>query len=143
MLLVRLPKLLSALAVLFVSACDLPSQSGRSVSGAIVTPFTWKANTPRATIAYDLNECELAGRGLPPNAASSAIAKASASIDQKKIEASVESCLVFKGYTVRDLPVCADNDYSKGTILAKPEVYPPLDTIMCLNPTARQMVVRS
>ena len=143
MLLVRLPKLLSALAILFVAACDLTSQSGRSASGTIVTPFTWKADTPRAAIAYDLNKCELAGRGLPPNAASSEIAKASESIDQNHIEASVKSCLLSKGYTVTDLPVCTDNDYSKGSILAKPEVYPPLDTIMCLNPTARHMVVRS
>lgn len=143
MLLFRLTKFVSALAIFFVTACDLTSQTGRSPSGTIVTPFTWKADTPRATIAYDLNECELAGRSLPPNADSAAIAKASESIDQKQIEASVESCLVSKGYTVTDLPVCTDNDYSKGSILAKPEVYPPLETIMCLNPTARHMVVRS
>ena len=141
--LVRLHKFLSALAIFFVAACDLTSQSGRSASGTVVTPFTWKANTPRATMAYDLNECELAGRGLPPNAASSAIAKASESIDQKQIEASVKSCLISKSYTVTDLPVCTDNDYAKGSILPKPDVYPPLNTIMCLNPTARHMVVRS
>lgn len=143
MLLVRLPKLVSALTIFCVTACDMPSQTGNSASGKVVTPFTWKANTPRATVAYDLNECELAGRGLPPNAVSSAIAKASESIDQKQIEAAVESCLVSKGYTVTDLPVCTENDYSKGSILAAPEVYPPLDTIMCLNPIARHMVVRS
>jgi hypothetical protein len=143
MILVRLPKLVSALAILCVAACDLTSQTSSSPSGKVVTPFTWKANTPRATVAYDLNECELAGRGLPPNAVPSAIAKASQSIDQKQIEAAVESCLVSKGYTVKDLPVCTDDDYSKGSILAAPEVYPPLDAIMCLNPIARHMVVRS
>ena len=143
MLLVRLPKLVSALAILCVAACALTLQPGKPASDKVVTPFTWKANTPRATIAKDLNECELAGRGLPPNAAPSAIAKASQSIDQKQIEAAVESCLVSKGYTVTDLPVCTEDDYSKGSILAAPDVYPPLDTIMCLNPIARHMVVRS
>ena len=100
MLLVRLPKLVSALAILCVAACDLTLQPGKPASDKVVTPFTWKANTPRATIAKDLNECELAGRGT-------------------------------------------EDDYSKGTILAAPDVYPPLDKIMCLNPIARHMVVRS
>jgi hypothetical protein len=55
MLLVRLPKLVSALAILCVAACDLTLQPGKPASDKVVTPFTWKANTPRATIAYDLN----------------------------------------------------------------------------------------
>ncbi|MHA3980421.1 hypothetical protein ACW9UR_22345 [Halovulum sp. GXIMD14794] len=136
-------KILGALpvAALLLSACTPPGTTpGGSQEPVATTPFTYKANTPLVTRAYDINECELAGRGLPPNASQEQIAAASASSDPAQVEAFVKQCLGNKGYTVTELPVCRPSDYERGTLVVRPNVQPALDSIICLDPSQGGML---
>jgi hypothetical protein len=141
------PAAVLSATLLGLAGCDVPA--GGIAAGPVartevaMTPFTYKANTPRAVRAYDLNECELAGRGLPPNADPATVAAATAAIPAAEVEGRVRACLTSKGYLVTELPVCTDADYLTGQIVQSPEVFPPLQAIQCLNPVARHMLVRS
>ncbi len=137
-------RLLVVAPLALVSACDVPAGGGVAPTRAVApTPFTWKANTPRAVRGYDVNECELAGRGLPPNADQASVAAASSALPLEQIEQGVRNCLIGKGYTLTEMPVCTDEDYLTGQVVQSPEVLPPLQSIQCLNPVAKHMVVRA
>ncbi|NNU81955.1 hypothetical protein HMH01_16075 [Halovulum dunhuangense] len=129
--------------ILSLAACGnalLPPQGG-VVEPTATTPFTWKANTPRVTRAYDINECELAGRGLPVDASADEIAAASAESNPDQVAAFVRRCLSNKGYIQTELPVCNDSLRRQGSLVVAPDVLPPLERIRCLDPVARGMVV--
>jgi len=127
--------------LLTVAACATPPvMQTPSQEPVAMTPFTYKANTPLVTRAYDINECELSGRGLPPDATQAQIAAASASSDPAQVEAFVKRCLSNKGYTVTELPVCQPSDYERGTLVVRPNVQPPLASIICLDPSQGGML---
>lgn len=130
-------RLALVLPILALAACEAP-MSGPAGPGPDVamTPFTWKANTPIATRGYDINQCELQGRGLEIGATDAQIAAATASVDEDTRTARVNSCLAQKGYTVTEVPVCRPADYGRGTFMQRPETLPPLETIVCADPSA-------
>ncbi|MSU92163.1 hypothetical protein GE300_21755 [Rhodobacteraceae bacterium 2CG4] len=128
--------------LLTVAACATPPvlQAPSQQPPVATTPFTYKANTPLVTRAYDINECELSGRGLPPNATQAEIADATAGTDPAQVASFVQRCLSNKGYTVTELPVCRQADFSRGTLVVRPNVQPPLDSIICLDPSQGGML---
>lgn len=119
-----------------VAACDVSVPQATRPADVAMTPFTWKANTPIATRAYDINECELAGRGLGIGATETEIAMASAETDPAQVAASVRRCLENRGYTVTEKPVCTNADYSRGSFVRRPDILPPLESIICVDPDA-------
>lgn len=132
--------ILSVVAMAGALAACAPVETAPPPVERPVTPFTYRASTPLVQRAFDINECELAGRGLPPNASDSQISAATASLDPEQIAVGVRSCLAGRGYTITELPVCLDEDFSRGTLLIRPDVFPPLDSILCLDPSRGGMV---
>ena len=126
---------LPTLALFALAACEtaLPPVDTR----AGMTPFTWKANTPLDTRAADINECELAARGLPPNADAEMIAASSNRSELAQERAFVRSCLENKGYTITTLPICTTSEKARGRTVTQPEFLPPLESIRCADPATR------
>lgn len=129
------------IALLVLSGCDAALLGPVDTGPVATTPFTWKGNTPREVRAFDINECELAGRGLPPNASPEQIAAASAVIDEDQVATFVNRCLTNKGYVVTELPVCTEADQRRGEFVQGSDVLPPLERIRCLDPARRGMIV--
>ncbi|MHA3916641.1 hypothetical protein [Halovulum sp. GXIMD14793] len=136
----RLLHLLPA-ALLAVSACDVTSLGPVDTGPVAMTPFTWKGNTPRDVRAYDINECELAGRGLPPNATAEQIAAASGTANDVQVAKFVNRCLTNKGYIVTEKPVCTEADQNAGEFVQGANIMPPLNRIKCIDPARRGMIV--
>lgn len=128
-------------ALLALSACDVTPLGPVDSGPVATTPFTWKGDTPREVRAFDINECELAGRGLPPNATPEQIAAAAAVTDDAQVATFVNRCLTNKGYTVTELPVCRDSDHRQGEFVQGADILPPLNRIRCLDPVRRGMIV--
>ncbi|MEM8872530.1 MAG: hypothetical protein AAGB10_19760 [Pseudomonadota bacterium] len=133
----RIPTIATVIA-LTVSACTEPLPT--STEAAAMTPFTWKADTPRATRGADIFSCELAARGLPPNATPEMIESA-VRADPEQEASFVRRCLTNKGYTVTELPVCNSRNRGRGQLVVQPDILPPLQSIRCVDPTARGFVV--
>lgn len=124
-----------------LSACDVPLAPDAPTGPRAMSPFTWKANTPRVVRAYDINECETSARGVSSNATAEEIAAASAAADPGQVAAFVRRCLQNKGYTVTEKPVCQASDYRGGQLVQGADVLPPLERIRCVDPVARGIVV--
>ncbi len=116
-----------------LAACEIPTIETQTAiaPNQPVTPVTWKTDTPRVQRAADINECELAGRGLTPDATEEEIAAASASVDPGQVEAFVKRCLTQKGYTVTDRPVCTTPQIQSGTFVSGADFLPPLSDVKC------------
>ncbi|MEO1551096.1 MAG: hypothetical protein AAFR93_11800 [Pseudomonadota bacterium] len=138
-------KTFAILTIIGLAGCEVPApeapQDTRPAEPVATTPFTWKGNTPRNVRAFDINECELAGRGLPIDATPEQIEAASAVSNPDDVAAFVQRCLANKGYVQTSLPVCTSQDYLDGEFLQAPEVLPALERIRCLDPVARGMIV--
>ncbi len=133
--------LVAAATALSLSACALaPLPGAPTAAPTAMTPFTWKGNTPRITRGRDINECELAARGLPPNATPEMMAAAVSSNPAQEARF-VRACLTNKGYTVTQLPVCNDALRRGGTLVVQPEILPPLASIRCADPVNRGLIV--
>ena len=136
---------LPALALFALAACETTMMTTRTApavdTSAGMTPVPYKANTPRVTRAAEINECELAARGLAPDASAEQIAAVSnnSSIDQQA--AFVRSCLANKGYEILRLPICTDAERRRGTAVSAPEFMPPRDSIRCADPATRSLIV--
>ncbi len=141
-------KISAVLAILALAGCEVPTKTSTTpapeATGPVATtPFTWKGNTPRATRATDIYECEVAGRGLPPTATPEMIEAATAVTDPADVAVFVSRCLANKGYVQTELPVCTSNDYLAGEFMQGMDVLPPLERIRCLDPVARGMIVQA
>lgn len=129
----QLLKLLPAMA-LALSACVAPvgGPGTQAPASVALTPVTWKENTPRATRAYDIEECELNARGVSFGATQEQIAAGTAAVPQAQREAFVQQCLTARGYTVTEKPVCTDAQRATGTLQQGAEFLPPLNSVKCM-----------
>lgn len=109
-------------------------------SDAPTTPISYKAGTPRDQRAFDINECELGARGVRPGASAEEIAAGTARTTPERREAYVRACMQDRGYTMTELPVCQPGDRDRGTLVMRPNLLPPLDSIVCLDPSIGGMV---
>jgi len=131
---------LPALALFALAACETTTMPAVDTSAGL-TPVPYKANTPRVTRGFDINECELAARGLTPSADAEQIAASSNRSDVGQEAAFVRGCLQNKGYEILRLPVCTDAEKRRGTIVSAPEIMPPKERIRCADPVNRSLVV--
>lgn len=130
---------LPALALFALAACETTMPAVDTSAGR--TPVPYKANTPRVTRGFDINECELAARGLNPSADADQIAASSNRSDVSQEAAFVRECLANKGYEILRLPICTDAEKRRGTIVTAPDIMPPRDRIRCADPSTRSLVV--
>lgn len=131
---------LIAASALALTGCDIPGATSVNTGPVAMTPFTWKANTPLETRRFDIYECELAGRGLPPNATQELIDLTPVG-DPAQVATFVRRCLANKGYTQTELPVCQNADYRAGQFVQGADILPPLQRIRCADPVQRGIIV--
>ncbi|MEO0912701.1 MAG: hypothetical protein AAFY59_06910 [Pseudomonadota bacterium] len=119
---------------LALSACAVPGvgPGTQPTASAALTPVTWKENTPRATRAYDIQECELNARGVSFGATEEEIAAGTQAVPQAQREAFVAQCLRSRGYTVTEKPVCTNAQIQAGTLQQGAEFLPPLNSVKCM-----------
>ena len=117
---------LPILAIFALAACETSMPAVDTSAG--MTPFTWKSGTPREVRAVDINECELAARGLPANADAELIAASSNRSDVSQEAAFVRNCLENKGYVLTKLPICTASEKARISLSASSETLnsPPL-----------------
>lgn len=130
---------LPVLAIFALAACETTMPPADTSAG--LTPVPYKANTPRVTRGFDINECELAARGLSPSADAEQIAASSTGSNVDQQAAFVRECLANKGYEILRLPVCTDTEKRRGTIVSAPDIMPPKQSIRCADPVNRTLVV--
>jgi hypothetical protein len=123
-------------ASLGLAACAVPATTVVPTGPVNMQQVTWKEATPVFARLADARDCGAQALGVSIGATPDEIYAAQTAIPQAEVDQRRDACMVARGYTITQKPVCQPGqaDGRQIYIGSVTDALPPLATVECLVP---------